>query len=261
MDIAIVGTGNVAYHLVRMLSRSAEINVLAVCGTSLKKAKYIIPKGKRKTIKIYDDLVKIPAVDMVIIAVTDTAITSVSKELSANENLTNSIVAHTSGSVSTEVLQDHKWYGAYYPLQTFTKGRRMGYRAIPHCIYSPNDRVEMQLTDIANLVSNDVRLINDEERKQIHLSAVLVNNMVNHIIHLAKTRLDSADISSDILTPLIQETVAKLSNTSAYEAQTGPARRADQKTIQNQLRALDNNPLLQDIYQLISQSIIKTYHP
>ena len=65
-------------------------------------------------------------------------------------------------------------------------------------------------------------------------------------------------ICIEILQPLLTETFAKLQNTSAYDAQTGPARRNDSLTIANHLAMLDNNNY-KEIYEIITNSIINTY--
>lgn len=243
-----------------MFSKSSIANLVGVCGRNSKKVLKILPGKRKSSICVFDNIDDLPKVDLVVLAVSDTAIKSVSKKLYSNTNLKNSIIVHTSGSVSCSALSDHKKYGSYYPLQTFTKGRRMGYKTIPHCIFSCDEQTTKKLTVLAQSISNDVRQINDIERKQIHLSAVLVNNLVNHIIYLAQQRLECEKIESDILFPLIEETISKVSEISAFIAQTGPARRGDHQTVDNHIKLLSNDKSLRDIYKIISQSIIKTYH-
>jgi hypothetical protein len=61
-----------------------------------------------------------------------------------------------------------------------------------------------------------------------------------------------------MLKPLIEETVAKLDDLSAFDAQTGPARRNDQNTL------LTHESLLKDeevqLYKVLTNSIQKTYN-
>jgi hypothetical protein len=67
--------------------------------------------------------------------------------------------------------------------------------------------------------------------------------------------LKEAGIPTDILGPLLKETVDKALSSDAFTVQTGPAIRNDQPTIDSQLEALANKPGLQSIYKLITQAI------
>lgn len=255
--VSIIGTGNVGYHVHKMIAKLSDYEVVSICGTSIEKAKSI---KAGKTASYIDNLNQVPKSDIVLLCVPDTKIKSIAKKLSKLSQLDRSVVAHTSGSVSSSHLSSCKKYGVFYPLQTFTKGQRMSYNIIPFCIHGNTSAVVKKLTVLASLISKDVRKVDDKARKEIHLSAVLVNNMVNHIIHLSQKRLSDQKIAADILLPLIKETVSKSLKMSAYAAQTGPARRADQAVINGHLKRLKKDKQLHDIYSIISDSIIKTYH-
>ena len=63
------------------------------------------------------------------------------------------------------------------------------------------------------------------------------------------------DLSFDLLNPLIQETANKIMTLSPNEAQTGPPKRKDTKTLNSQLNFLtDENQ--KEIYKLLTKSII-----
>ena len=57
-----------------------------------------------------------------------------------------------------------------------------------------------------------------------------------------------------ILQPLIEETANKIKTLTPTEAQTGPAIRKDEPTIQKHLEALEN-PIYKELYQKITLSI------
>ncbi|RYY31728.1 MAG: DUF2520 domain-containing protein, partial [Sphingobacteriaceae bacterium] len=61
----------------------------------------------------------------------------------------------------------------------------------------------------------------------------------------------------DIIRPLIDETAQKVQQHFPAEVQTGPAIRNDEKTMQSHLELLADNPVLQQVYELLSQGIIK----
>ena len=85
-----------------------------------------------------------------------------------------------------------------------------------------------------------------------------MNNFSNHLVYISQQICKENEVPFEILQPLLAETFVKLQNTSAYDAQTGPARRNDFLTITNHLAMLDNNNY-KEIYEIITNSIINTY--
>jgi predicted short-subunit dehydrogenase-like oxidoreductase (DUF2520 family) len=98
--------------------------------------------------------------------------------------------------------------------------------------------------------------MNSKQREQLHLAAVLVNNFTNHLFAEAATICSQNDLSFELLNPLIQETVNKLEDLSPKAAQTGPAVRHDQKTIEKHLTLIQERSL-QEIYKVVTLAIQK----
>lgn len=209
----------------------------------------------------YDQLKNIPkTADIYLICVSDDAIQMIVDKLPKTIKKLK-IVAHTSGSKSIEeTLKLCSNGGVFYPLQTFTKRKKIIYQNIPFCINGSNKNTIKALFSLGEKLSNSVQIINDIQRKSIHLSAVMINNFVNHLIFSAQDLLEQQDIDSTILQPLLQETIKKQKSLGAYAAQTGPARRMDSKTMQTHLEMLKTNKLYCEMYKSISNSIKKTYN-
>jgi len=256
MDISIIGTGNVSFHLAKAINKAKGINLVSITGTTLEKARSI--KGKKKLIRL-DSISEIPKSDIVIICVGDDKIAEVSDEIFRSKILQNSIICHTSGSISSKILKNHKKFGSFYPLQTFSKNNPLNFSKVPISLHANKRSVLKHLMQLAEAISQDVRLLNDADRLQVHLSAVISNNLVNHLIYLAKQRLTDQNINEDILDPLIKETINKLKIMSSFDAQTGPARRNDKATLSTHIKDLAKEPELQKVYKTITKSIIKTY--
>jgi predicted short-subunit dehydrogenase-like oxidoreductase (DUF2520 family) len=89
----------------------------------------------------------------------------------------------------------------------------------------------------------------------LHLAAVLVNNFTNHLATIAQDYLTTAALPFNWLLPLLEETVAKLKEQPALTAQTGPAKRNDQTTIQRHLELLKREDIA--VYMALTSSIIK----
>lgn len=253
-SIAIVGSGNVAYHLAHALAKGGFIPEVIVSRNENKGGAL----AKELGCAYLDDVKKLTSVDIIVLSVSDSAIQIVADRI-PDSLRKSAIVCHTSGTTSIDALQSCDKAGIFYPLQTFSRDRKVDYKTIPFCLHGVSDVVD-ELDTLAHLISDNVYHIDDEERKKLHLAAVMVNNFTNHLLYLAKDLLEKDHIDPKILDPLINETINKIQSMTPLEAQTGPARRKDYNTIERHLELLDQESPLYSIYGLISQSIIKTYH-
>jgi predicted short-subunit dehydrogenase-like oxidoreductase (DUF2520 family) len=245
--ISIIGTGNVAHHLGNALVKN-EFQIDGVWGRTKKSADRLAQD--LKTIS-FESINQIPeSTDLIIICVSDSAIKEVVKRIPANFS-----IAYTSGSISLNNLPERQRIGVFYPLQTFTKSREVLFDNIPLLIESENKEFAESLKNCASRLSNTVRYTTSEERFQIHIAAVMVNNFTNHLYQLADLHLKKNQLPFDILKPLIIETAAKLNDITPSEAQTGPAKRNDLNVIKKHLNELDNET--KGIYEMLSKSILK----
>jgi predicted short-subunit dehydrogenase-like oxidoreductase (DUF2520 family) len=192
--------------------------------------------------------------DIYLIAVSDDAIAEVSKKIKDKKGL----IAHTSGSCELDVLVPNQRRGVFYPLQSFTKGKKVDFLEIPICLEAKHHDDFMLLQQLAHLISDKVFHISSEQRKTIHLAAVFVNNFTNHLYQIGSEICAEKKIPFELLQPLIQETAHKINTLNPHEAQTGPARRGDMTTINNHLGLLENKTY-KEIYSLLSNSIQKDY--
>ena len=74
---------------------------------------------------------------------------------------------------------------------------------------------------------------------------------------IAESILKKNNLPFHLLKPLIEETVHKIKSASPHNVQTGPAIRNDKTVIKKHLALLRKNKSYQNIYKLISKSIIK----
>jgi len=248
IKIVLLGAGNLAYHLTNCLLNNKAIQVVQVYNRSLEKINYL----KSKT-SITNNLSELKDADIYIIAVSDSAILDLSSKL----NFKTKLVVHTSGSVAMKELTSNSNKGVFYLLQTFSKEREIDFSTIPICIEASEKKDLELLETLAKSISNNCFLINSEQRKNLHIAAVFVNNFVNHLYHLGNEICNENKVPFEILQPLIQETSNKIAELSPFEAQTGPAKRNDVKTIEKHKAMLTTNQ--QEIYTLLTKSIYKTY--
>ncbi len=249
LNVVIIGTGNLARHLFDSFSACPKIDIVQVVGRNSKALGYFEKSAATST-----DFKNIADAAIFIIAVSDTAIPSVSKYLANKKGL----VLHTSGSVSINALSGHHRYGVFYPLQTFTKDRKVAMDSVPFCLEAHDETDLDLLKKLTAQLSEKAYEVDSEQRKVLHLAAVFVNNFTNHLYHIGNEICNEKGLAFEILQPLIQETMAKTVQLTPYEAQTGPARRGDLETIEKHLEQLENSGY-KEVYGILSKSIGKLY--
>ncbi len=257
MKIGLIGFGNAGSQLARVLHRK-HLGLQAIYSRDAQKVE---KAGKRMRIFYTNDLEEFPEdLDLYILAVPDSAIAEVAKQLS--KLIKKKAVVHVSGSQPSTILAPYfKKYGVFYPLQTLTKGRRVKFKNIPICIEAKDEELKRQLLDLGRAISESVHFIDDEARAWLHVAAVMVNNFTNHLYTLAGKLTEDHDLSFDLLRPLILETAEKVQKLDPEKAQTGPAARGDQATIDKHLRKLAPYPDMLKVYQILSKSLKKETEP
>lgn len=246
IKISLIGYGNVAQHLIYAFQQNSDVSIQQVFSRNAEKLRST--ESMLNFISDWEDF--IPA-DVFIIAVSDDFI----GEVSQNFPLKNQLVVHTSGSVALEQISNDNRRGVFYPLQTFTKGKKVDFKNIPVCIETEFSADLEILKRIAKSISDKTHIINSEQRKALHVAAVFVNNFTNHLYQIGSEICIENQIPFAILESLIAETAAKIQTLSPLDAQTGPAKREDQSTIDLHLDFLQSDLIKQNIYKTLTQSI------
>jgi predicted short-subunit dehydrogenase-like oxidoreductase (DUF2520 family) len=248
IKISVLGGGNLAHHLTAILLKTNNVALVEVYNRTLDKIEHL-----KNNTSITTNLNQLKEADVYIICVSDNAIEEVSKKL----NFKNKLVVHTSGSVAMNDLKCNANKGVFYLLQSFSKDRAIDFTTIPICYEATSEKDEALLKKLATSISKNCYKINSDQRKNLHVAAVFVNNFVNHLYHIGHKICEEHKIPFEILLPIIKETAAKIETLSPYEAQTGPAKRNDTKTIEKHKVMLTKNQ--QEIYTLLTKSIYNTY--
>jgi predicted short-subunit dehydrogenase-like oxidoreductase (DUF2520 family) len=192
--------------------------------------------------------------ELVLVAIPDAALTSLASALRVPKG---AIVAHTSGSQPLTALQGIAGAraGVFYPLQTFSKAIPVDFKRIPILVEAEDEQTLQKLQQVAASISIEVHTVDSAKRKQLHLAAVFACNFTNHLLGISRELLEKSSLPNTLLLPLIQETVSKAMQQHPFQVQTGPAVRHDQNVIDEHLRLLQDQPLYQRVYQLLTHSI------
>ena len=247
--VVILGFGNVGWHLATAFHAAEGVELLQIYNRSeIDKPDFLSP------VKFTTSIDSLQEADVYILGMPDDSI----REFSAKFSEDNKFIVHTSGSVPLAELSAFNRRGVFYPLQTFSKGKPVNFSEIPVCIEAENREDQELLTNLGECISQTVRVINSEARASIHLAAVFVNNFSNHMYRIAMEFLKEKELDFSLLKPLIYETAKKIATLSPADAQTGPAKRNDLKTIEKHLNLLGNSDH-RELYSQLTRAIQTTY--
>ena len=253
MKIVIIGSGNVATQLGKAF-RSCGHQIVFVYSRQLSHAQRL---GKILKAGFGNKLADVAShhAEVFIIAVKDDAIAEVVRKMSP---IKNALVIHTSGATALAVLKKKfPNCGVLWQIQTIKPRAKSNYKKVPLVIEANNKASLAKLKTLARGLSSHVYVLTSKQRQVLHLGAVWVNNFPNHLFYLAQKLLAKHHLPFAIYFPLMQATIeAAMQN--PRQAQTGPAKRNDRKTMNAHLKLLpDKN--YKALYKLLSKSITDLY--
>jgi predicted short-subunit dehydrogenase-like oxidoreductase (DUF2520 family) len=246
----IIGSGNLGSHLVNQLIRRGQPPLAVWSRTE----KPYHDAWRKAGITVAHSEVDLPLSGWFILAVPDGQIAALAQQLARPDR----IFIHTSGSISIEVLPGPR-AGVFYPLQTFSEKIDSHWPSIPCFLESRTPEDMAMLQSLSDRLGCNWHPMTSEQRRKLHLAAVITNNFTNHLVALAKQYAAQQGLDYTWLLPLMQQTLERLATEDPEVIQTGPARRGDRTTIQAHLDLLSNHPELAHLYQLMSQSIARHY--
>lgn len=259
MRIVFIGAGRLATNLARALHEAGH-TIEAVYSRTMASAEALCHLLSRQCLPALQHCTPVDAIpllprdaDVYILAVKDDALPHLIAQL--HDHCPDRLLLHTAGSVPMSVFGDHKDCGVFYPMQTFSKERQTDFSCVHIFIEGSTPRAVETAQQLATSIGNPATELSSEQRKKLHLAAVFACNFSNHCYALAEKILSREGIPFDVMLPLIDETTAKVHTMSPRQAQTGPAIRYDQSIISRQSQLLADDPLMQQVYDLMSQSI------
>ncbi len=255
--VSFIGSGNLAWHLAPTLDNVGFI-VKEVYSLNPQHAELLTDRLYQAEVKATLDFSTSDS-SVFIIAATDEAIRKIAQEIILPDD---AILVHTSGSQPITELHyaATPHLGVIYPLQTFSKGRKVDFKNIPIFIETSTPEAEVVLMQLAKGISSEVRKITSIERKALHIAAIFASNFTNHMLTVSKEILHQNSLEFDWLKALITETVSKGLYMGPEEAQTGPAKRGDLDVLDTHLEFLKDQAAIAEIYKVVSQHIIDTHY-
>ncbi|RDC65282.1 Rossmann-like and DUF2520 domain-containing protein [Adhaeribacter pallidiroseus] len=254
VSIALIGAGNVAWHLGRAFEQAGH-QIVLVYSRTLVKAEFLAETLLQAHPTQELDFSLVPAT-IFIVALKDDVVAEVLQRAIFPKN---SLVVHTSGSLPISVfkVQANIRGGVFYLVQTFSKAVAIDFQKTPIGVEASNPEDVLFLKNLAASISEKVIDLPTETRKIIHLAAVFACNFTNHLLGISHDLLTQQQIDFTILQPLVIETVQKAFAHAPFRVQTGPAVRFDQNILAQHQQLLQDKPDYAAIYTMLTESIQK----
>lgn len=254
--ISFIGAGNVAFRLALALHQAGH-TIACVCNRTGEKADQLVRALRRHRCGAFATgcIEEVPESDIIIIAVSDDAISAVVPRLKGK----NSLIVHTSGAMPVSALQPAgEKYGVFYPLMTLSRNKEIDMRLVPFLLEASDASSLSLLTGLVESLKAEYKVCDSGKRLQMHIAAVFATNFVNYLLGIA---YDLSYPDFTFLLPGAVEAVRKAFLHTPFTAQTGPARRNDRQTLEKHLewlRSCGNTQALQ-VYEWLTPLIREKY--
>jgi predicted short-subunit dehydrogenase-like oxidoreductase (DUF2520 family) len=245
-SVAFIGSGKVAGVFSAIFNENG-IRIPAISSRNKLTGKALVDKFQNEFVEDFTSL----KADLIVVSVNDDSVKTIVEQIKPSQK-----VVFTAGAVDLKEI-NHPNCGVFYPLQSFTNGKSLRSNEIPILLETKALDFRKLLESFCSKLGFNFQYCDSEKRKQYHLSAVFLNNFMNHLAYVSKTELEENGLNWELLLPLLKETCDKLLHSDLYEGQTGPARRRDLNVIQEHQNMLSGKHL--ELYNVITSSILDTY--
>ncbi len=202
---------------------------------------------------------ELPDANIYFITTRDDIIADMCDEL-IKKDISNSIIVHCSGSLSSEILIKAKLSGGFvasiHPIKSFANLEE-SIRSFPgtHCAIEGDEIAVSTIKDLFTKIGANVFQIKKNEKYVYHAAGVIANNYMVTLHHVATQCYEKVGIdkkmATEIVSKLSLEALKNINLMHHDKALTGPIQRGDAMTIKNHTIALSYNPIIQNMYKAL----------
>ncbi|MGV8980936.1 Rossmann-like and DUF2520 domain-containing protein [Clostridium sp.] len=243
MVIGFIGCGKVGFSLGKYFS-SKGISLSGYYSKFYEDAKEASVFTNSRAYEDINDLVRDSS--LIFITTPDDFIHEVLQKLS-NFDLTNKIICHTSGSLTSSIFLDINNSDAFaysvHPIFAFSD-KYNSYKSIQNAYFSI-EGPEVHISELKNFINslgNKFFVINKDIKPLYHLASVTVSNLVLSLISTGCSYLSQCGLSEndalDALFPLIQNNIDNIKESGFINALTGPVERNDLDTVKRHMESI-----------------------
>ena len=250
MTFTIIGTGNIAWFFSSRIVAAGH-KCKGVFGRNADAAKKLAEGLLVEKYGSIGDANNVKA-DVCFLAVSDAAIADVAAQLSFEKT----VLVHTAGAMSIDSIaaaaQDR---AVLWPVYSILRHNAPNHRNIPTAWEASSPLAKRYVLEMAHAITDVLFEAQYEQRKWLHLSAVIGNNFINHLMAICEKICADNKLPFSTIMPIITQTFDRIKTASPQTTQTGPAIRHEEYTIQQQVYLLSNHVEWRHIYEAITASI------
>lgn len=201
--------------------------------------------------------------DVLFLTVSDGQIESVWNQLKMS-HISNKIVCHCSGALSSEVFSDIVEFGSYgysiHPLFAVSN-KYQSYKELSNSYFTIEGALEKiyEMKALFESFGNPVCIISKEDKVKYHGAAAIASNLVAGLISTSENLLKECGFDEEsahkALVPIIKGNVKHILEDGVINALTGPIERNDTETIVKHLSVLEGN--VRETYIAVSRQVLE----
>ncbi|MCB0336952.1 MAG: DUF2520 domain-containing protein [Bdellovibrionales bacterium] len=246
--LSVVGCGKVAQTLCRLWANVNEFQIEDIYNRSFESAERAARSvGAGRPLRAMEDLA---ACDMLVIGVPDDSIHSVAAALAQRAILRpGTIVFHLSGALTSDALQVVDSVGArrasVHPVKTFADVDQASATFVGTLCSCEGNAEALPVLDAAlRTIGARPFSISSKQKLLYHAAFVFTSNYLVTLLECGVDCLEDSGVDrsliSELLQPLMNETIENVLRKGAAAALTGPIARGDTNLVRQQLAALES---------------------
>lgn len=264
MKIGIIGSGRVAVSMGKYLSMNQK-EVIGFYNPRIESAKEAADFVQTDYYSSLQELVM--KSDLLFVAVPDQKIQDLWQQIK-KEQITNKVICHFSGSLSSDVFFGREKLGAYgvslHPLMAFSS-KFDSYLLLEKCFFTMEGDTEAkkQLQVLFETFSNQLVEISKEEKSRYHLAASMLSNHVTGLLEVGYSLLQSCGFEEEQAREasrnLVLNNVLTTIDIGGVKALTGPIERGDDITVASHFQVLEQqkDENIKAIYMALGRKLVE----
>jgi predicted short-subunit dehydrogenase-like oxidoreductase (DUF2520 family) len=262
--VSFIGAGNLAHALGPAL-RSAGYRIETVAfrspAKSQQRATILAKRLGARAVRLEQAG---PGSDIIWLCHTDDALKETARLLARRAGWKGKIVFHSSGALSSSVLQPLSRAGAHtaslHPMMTFVPGTNPRMRGVPFAVEGDRQAVAVARR-ITQALGAEVFEIAKEAKVLYHALGSFSSPLVVATLAAAERVGCAAGLSRTqtrkLIGPILAQTLKNYMEHGAAAAYSGPIKRGDLETIRGHLRELKKVPGVSEVYRALVKSALR----
>ena len=262
--IALIGSGNLAQALGPAL-RSAGYRITTVAGrnnaASMKRASALARKLGATATRLEEAELE---ADIIWLCHTDDALADTARKLARKPGWKNKIVLHSSGALTSDVLEPVRRAGAHtgslHPMMTFVPGTTPTMKNVPFAVEGDREAVRVA-REVAARLGAKVFTIRKSNKVLYHALGSFSSPMIVATLVTAERVGRGAGLSREqsraIMGPILEQTLANYRKAGPAAAFSGPIKRGDLETVRRHLQHLSRVPEAREVYRALVRSALR----